>query len=123
MKFTLRFATIVLIGLACIGEAVARDINYSEGEIVVYLIPNKPTKVTFPSKIISGNTWGEGRKFFILDRRGNSLVLNIHPQFPKEGANAIIHLDDKRTYTIRAILADDRHIGDRFVNIIDKQRN
>lgn len=123
-KLAFRFAAIAIIGSAFIGQAVARDINYSGSEIIVYVIPNEPSQVTFPSNIIS-RYYSRGSSFpkCAIEVQGNFLVIFAPPELPPEGQAKRIVLDNQRIYTLRFILADDKHVRDEFVKIIDKRVN
>jgi hypothetical protein len=110
-------STLVLLGV--LGEAFARDVNYGGNEMPVYVTPGEPTQVTFPSKISGG--FKRKHTSLALERQGNFLVIFAQPEIPYEGEALLVHLDDKRSYALRILPADDENPRDEFVNIKDER--
>lgn len=116
-----KIIVVALVALVCAGEAVARDTNYSGNEMAVYVTPGEPTQVTFPSKISGG--FKRKHTSLALERQGNFLVIFAQPEIPYEGEALLVHLDDKRSYALRILPADDENTRDEFVNIKDLREN
>lgn len=116
-----KFASVALLGLAFTSEAIARDVNYSGNEMSVYVTPGEPTQVTFPSKISGG--FKRKHTSLALERQGNFLVIFAQPEIPYEGEALLVHLDDKRSYALRILPADDENPRDEFIIIKDQRED
>jgi len=112
---------LAVVSLVCIGDVFARDVNYSGNELSVYVTPGEPTQVTFPSKISGG--FKRKHTSLALERQGNFLVIFAQPEIPYEGEALLVHLDDKRSYALRILPADDENTRDEFVGIKDLREN
>lgn len=124
VKLSKVFSLVALFGLICIikmGVAHARDVNYQGSEIPVYVTPGEPTQITFPSKIAGG--FKRKHTSLALERQGNFLVVFAQPEIPYEGEALLVHLDDKRSYALRILPADDDNVRDEFINIKDLREN
>lgn len=113
----LNFVFAALAALLFATPAFARDIRYTGNEQVVFVKPGEPTQVSFPSEIEGG--FKRKQSSLALEKQDNYLIIFPQPQLPPEGEAIIVHLDDKRTYSIRAMPASDEHPRDGYVNIID----
>jgi len=102
-------------------DAQARDIDYSGGEIPVYVTPGEPTQITFPSKIAGG--FKRKHSSLSLERQGNFLVVFAQPEIPYEGEALLVHLDDKHSYALRILPADDDNGRDEFIKIKELREN
>lgn len=107
--------SLVLVSLGSLAHA--RDVNYSGNEIPVYVTPGEPTQITFPSKISGG--FKRKHTSLALERQGNFLVVFAQPEIPYEGEALLVHLDDKRSYAVRILPADDDNGRDEFIKIKD----
>ncbi len=105
-----------IIGLG-LKSAEARDINYTGNEQTVYVKPGEPTQITFPGKIEGG--FKRKHSSLALERQDNYLIVFAQPQLAPEGEAIIVHLDDKRTYSVRALPASDEHPRDGYVSFND----
>ncbi|MCB0344396.1 MAG: hypothetical protein KDD66_04740 [Bdellovibrionales bacterium] len=97
--------------------AAARDVRYSGSEQTVYVKPGEPTQVSFPSGIEGG--FRRRNSAVKIERQDNHLIVFAQPELSPEGEAIIVHLDDKRTYSIRVTPADDVNVRDDRVKIID----
>jgi len=108
----------LLIFSLFVGSAHARDIDYDNQEINIYVTPGEPTQVQFPG-IISGGFMGK-RTSLSIDRKNEDLIL-----FPSEnissdpGEALIVRLEDERTYSLRVKRASEDHPRDSVVRIQD----
>lgn len=101
--------------------AMARDVVYTGGdEVSVYVRPGEPTQLTFPSEIQGG--FKRRQSSLALERQETNLIIFAQPHLSPDGEAIIVHLDDKRSYSIRVIPATDDHPRDGFINIIDERR-
>ncbi len=97
--------------------AEARDVRYSGSEQTIYVKPGEPTQVSFPSGIEGG--FRRRNSAVKIERQENHLIVFAQPELSPEGEAIIVHLDDKRTYSIRVMPSDDVNVRDDRVKIID----
>lgn len=114
-------AAAALILLAAVPAAHARDVAYSDSEeAMVYVRPGEPTQVTFPSSLEGG--FKRKQSSLALERQENNLIIFAQPHLSPDGEAIIVHLEDKRSYSLRVMPADDEHPRDGFINIIDDRK-
>jgi hypothetical protein len=116
--------TICGIGMATTllvsAEAFAREINYSTAgvqEHVIYVNPGEPTEITFPGRIEGG--FKRTQSTVALEKKDSSLIVFANTSIPVEGEAIIVHLDDKRSYSMRVIHSDPMHPRDSHIQVID----
>jgi hypothetical protein len=97
--------------------AYARDISYNGSEQTVYVKPGEPTQITFPGKIEGG--FKRKNSTIVLDKQDNYLVIFANGQLPLDGESILVHLQDKRTYSIRIQPATGAGQRDASINVID----
>ena len=112
---------LAMIALGLADSAYARDIKYTGDEQVVYLTPGEPTQVVFPSKIEGG--FKRKNSALGLQRNDNFLILFAQPDLTDDGEALLVLLDDKRSYAIRALPANDEKKRDETVKIIDERED
>lgn len=98
-------------------SAAARELRYNGSEQTVYVKPGEPTQVSFPSDIEGG--FRRRNSAVKIERQDNHLIVFAQPELSPEGEAIIVHLDDKRTYSVRVMPADDVNMRDDRVMIID----
>ncbi len=99
--------------------AFARDIQYGGSEQAVYVRPGEPTQISFPGPIEGG--FKRKQSAVALEKQDTYLVLFAQPQLSPDGEAIIVHLEDKRTYSLRVLPATEDRPRDGFVNIIDSR--
>ncbi|MCB0360251.1 MAG: type-F conjugative transfer system secretin TraK, partial [Bdellovibrionales bacterium] len=97
--------------------ALARDIAYEGGEEVIHVKPGDPSQITFPGKIEGG--FKRKNSNLVLERQGDFLIIFAQPTLQPDGEAIIVHLDDKRTYSLRVKPATSSEQRDGFVRITD----
>lgn len=107
----------LLLGL---DVAEAREVKYTGTEQTVYVTPGEPTQITFPGKIEGG--FKRKNSSLALERNGNFLVMFAQPEIPYEGEALLVLLDDKRSFSIRVVPADDDHPRDETIKIMDERQ-
>ena len=113
-----RFLLVLLIGLlGAISTAEARDIKYSGGEQTIYVKPNEPTQISFPSDIEGG--FKATPSAITLDKQDNYLIVFASGDLADDGEGIIVHLSDKRTYSLRVLPEAEGRPRDGFVRILD----
>ena len=98
-------------------DAEAREVRYDGSEQTVYVKPGEPTQISFPSKISGG--FKRKNSSVKLERQENYLVMFARPDLLPEGEAIIVHLDDRRTYSIRVRPSSQSYPRDSKVTIID----
>ena len=93
----------LLLCLALATTAYARDVQYSGGEETIYVKPGEPTQVTFPGKIAGG--FKKKSSAVNLERQDNYLIVFAQQNLSLDGEAIIVHLADKRTYSLRVLPA------------------
>lgn len=106
----------MLIGVT---DSWARDIKYLGGELSVYVNPGEPTQLLFPGKIQSGFKPKNTR--LALDRKENYLVIFSQADLTEEGEALLVMLDDKRSYAVRIMPANDDNPRDEIVKVLDER--
>jgi hypothetical protein len=110
-------AGIAFVLFAYIAPATAREIQYSGGEETVYVRPGEPTQISFPGKIAGG--YKKKSSAVSLERNENYLVVFAQQTLGLEGEAIIVHLGDKRSYSIRVMPATGGAQKDDQVTIAD----
>lgn len=106
-----------LISLLFSTVAFARDINYQGAEVSIYVKAGEPTQITFPDDIEGG--FKRENSSLSLDRQDRNLIIFPQPQLGLDGEGIIVHLRDKRTYSLRIIPSSDEHQRDSSLIIRD----
>jgi hypothetical protein len=115
-----RFVPGLLLGVLSLcfaSEVLAREVEYSGNEVPVYVTPGEPTQITFPSKIAGG--FKRKHTSLALEKNGNFLVVFAQPEIPYEGEALLLHIDDRRSFALRILPADDENKRDEFIDIRD----
>lgn len=108
----------LLISATCFSAAAyARDVDYKNGEVNVYVTPSEPTQIQFPG-VISG---GFKRKLstLSLDRKDSDLVVFASEGISDTGEAIIVRLQDGRSYSIRVKRATTANPRDSLVKLED----
>lgn len=101
--------------------AQARDleVDANSGEIGIFVNPNEPTQVQFPSDISGG--FMKKRSTVSLDRRGSDLIIFPRESVNESGEAIIVRLEDGRSYSLRVKKATTDSPRDDFVTINDER--
>ncbi len=115
---TSKFATLALGVVLTIGNpAWARDVQYTGQEASVYVAPNEPTNIKFPSKIAGGYITTDSA--IQLQREGNDLIVFSSEALKQEGEAIIVKLNDRRSFSLRLKPSDEFNQRDPMVVIQD----
>ncbi len=120
LRFYSRVTILALALLLNVGTAQAREIDYDNDEIDIYVTPGEPTQVQFPG-VISG---GFKRKVssLSLERKGEDLIVFAGDALTKDPGEAIIvRLQDDRTFSVRIRQSDESNLRDGIVRIRDRR--
>jgi hypothetical protein len=110
---------LVLSMSICASPALARDVQYNGGEETVYVKPGEPTQITFPGKISGG--FKKKSSSVSLERQDNYLIVFAQQNLSLDGESIIVHLADKRTYSLRVLPATGGMPKDGQVTISDNR--
>ncbi len=108
-------ASIALAGTT----AFARDLTYNGNEVEVYVKPGEATQVEFPSHIEGG--YKNKVSSLALEKKENYLIVFARPEISLDGETIIVHLDDKRTYSLRFLPSNEQNPRDGSVKVIDNR--
>jgi len=114
-----KFQLALLISVSLVTSALARDVNYNGGEETIYVKPGEPTQVTFPGKIAGG--FKKKSSAVNLERQDNYLIVFAQQSLGLDGEAIIVHLADKRTYSLRVLPATGGQPKDGQVVISDSR--
>ena len=104
LKHRLQIGLTLVLGLMLSAEhSFARDVQYNGGEETIYVKPGEPTQVTFPGKIAGG--FKKKSSAVNLERQDNYLIVFAQQNLSLDGEAIIVHLADKRTYSLRVLPA------------------
>lgn len=109
-----------IVTLMFSADAFAREIKYSTTgtqEHVIYVNPGEPTEITFPGRIEGG--FKRKQSTIALEKKDSSLIVFANTSIPVEGEAIIVHLDDKRSYSMRVIHSDPMNPRDSHIQVID----
>lgn len=113
----------ILLVIAAVGATLspawARDIEYKNQEVAVFVNPGEPTQLRFPGNIAGG--FKRRASSLALDRRGSDLVLFANDDIPPTGEALLVRLDDGRSYSIRVKRTDESSARDEVVRIEDSR--
>jgi hypothetical protein len=121
MNLRIKFIELAAIGAftlcAFVPQVEAREIQYKGGEEVVYVKPGEPTQISFPGKIAGG--YKKKSSAVALERNENYLVVFAQQTLGLEGEAILVHLRDKRSYSIRVMPATGGTPKDDQVTVTD----
>lgn len=107
----------LLLVLLIASAAFARDVEYTDGELPVRVVPGEPTELKFPG-IISGG-FKKKDSSLSIDRKDGDLVIFAQQELSEVGEVLIVRLDDGRSYSIRVQRATSENPRDNIVKIED----
>jgi hypothetical protein len=99
----------------------ARDIEYQNSEVSVYVKPGEPTQVQFPGDL-SGGFKKKGSSLSI-DQKNTDLIVYATDRLGNDGEAIIVRLKDGRSYSLRVLRAGEGRERDDVVHIEDGGRS
>ncbi|MCB0336186.1 MAG: hypothetical protein KDD62_07765, partial [Bdellovibrionales bacterium] len=108
--------TVAIVSLSA-NAAFARDIEYKNGEVSVFVTPGEPTQIQFPGKITGG--FKKQQSSLNLDKKETDLIVFATEGLRDRGEAIIVRLDDGRSYSVRIRLSDNTNPRDDVVSIDD----
>lgn len=98
-------------------SAFARDIEYANSEVSIYVNQGEPTQLTFPEEVKSG--YKKNNSAVNVERRGNNLVIFAREELAINGEAIIVTLRNGKSYSVRVRPADALNSRDDQVRILD----
>ena len=95
----------------------ARDIEYNNIEIDVYVSPGEPTQIEFPSEVKGG--YKKSTSNINIERKGRNLIVFGKETLPESGEAIIVSLENTKSYSIRIKPSDEDTPRDSIVSITD----
>ena len=100
-------------------DAFARDVDYKNTEVAVYVNPGEPTQIELPGKISGG--FKRKLSTLSLDRKDNDLIIFASDGITEQGEAIIVRLDDGRSYSVRIRRSTAGNPRDDVVRIEDER--
>lgn len=100
-------------------DAFARDVDYKNTEVAVYVTPGEPTQIELPGKISGG--FKRKLSTLSLDRKDNDLIVFASDGITEQGEAIIVRLDDGRSYSVRIRRSTAGNPRDDVVKIEDER--
>ena len=112
--------TITLAGLdTIVSPAFARDVEYKNTEIPVYVTPGEPTQMLFPGNVSGGVK--RRSSTLSLQHTGDELVIFAGEGISENGEAIIVRLNDGRSYSVRVKKAGAEGGRDDVIKIEDSR--
>lgn len=101
IKFERKFTCLVAAAIFALlpFTASAREVEYNDQEVDVYVNPGEPTQIQFPGKIAGG--FKKKSSAVSIDKKETDLIVFAQENLPEPGEVIIVRLDDQRSYSIR----------------------
>lgn len=114
----MRILFLCLISFLISSVSFAREIEYLESEVTVYVTPGEPTQIQFVDDI-KGGVKPSGSAINV-ERKGKDLVVFAKEELRTSGEAIIVTLKNDRSYSLRIKPVDAYNPRDDMVQIIDK---
>lgn len=79
--------------------ASARDVEYNDQELEIFVNPGEPTQIQFPGRISGG--FKKKSSAVTIDKKDTDLVVFAQDNLPDAGEVVIVRLEDGRSYSVR----------------------
>ncbi len=115
------FGLVIAMGVLAMTEPAwaTREVHYNGGEQNVWVNPGEPTQVVFPCKITGG--FKKKDPAIALQREGDYLVIFATPELSDDGEAILVICEDKRSYSLRVLPANDDHARDEQIKLVDER--
>jgi hypothetical protein len=117
------YRNILAIGLSILSLGIttrssfARDVEYKDSEVSVYVAPGEPTQIRFPGTIAGG--FKKKSSSLNLDRKGTDLIVFGQESLSDAGEAIIVRLEDGRSFSMRVHRASKASPRDDMVKVDD----
>ena len=115
----LSLGSVIALSCTVATSAWARDLQYNNEEVSVYVTPGEPTQIQFPG-VISGG-FKKKQSAISLDRKNTDLVIFAQDAISENGEAIIVRLDDGRNYSLRIKKSSPDSPRDDIVKIDDSR--
>lgn len=95
----------------------AREIEYNNNEVTVYVSPGEPTQIEFPDTVKGG--FKKSPSNVSMDKKGNKLIVFGKEALGNSGEGIIVTLQNQSTYSVRIKQKNDTNPRDAIVSIVD----
>lgn len=102
-------------------SALARTVEYQDGEVTVFISPGEPTQVNFDGKIAGG--FKRRASALSLDRKDSDLIIFGQDGLADSGEAIIVRLEDGRSYSLRVKRSSGANPRDTVVRVVDKRKS
>ncbi|MCS6961308.1 MAG: type-F conjugative transfer system secretin TraK [Deltaproteobacteria bacterium] len=97
----------------------ARELEYSSGEIEIYVLPGEATQVQFPDDVLGG--YKKQGSLISVDKVGTDLIIFAQDKIVPEGEVILVRTKDNRSYSLRIKPAPDAKSRDDIVIVKDQR--
>lgn len=101
--------------------ALARDLEYDNEEVSIYVTPGEPTQVRFPENIAGG--FKKRSSALNLERRDQDLIVFATEGITELGEAIIVRLGDGRSYSVRIRRSTPENGRDDTIRVLDARRS
>lgn len=113
---------LVVLGVFLVASPLeARELEYVNSEVSIYVNPGEPTEVQFPAAIQGG--YRKNPSALSLEKKDSQLIIFATEQLPDTGEAIILRLKDGRSYSMRIQRADDLNQRDAVVKLLDRRES
>ncbi|HMO02718.1 MAG TPA: hypothetical protein PKD37_07090 [Oligoflexia bacterium] len=107
----------LFVSLIASSPLAARDVEYDNKELSVFVNPNEPSQIRFPAKVAGG--FKRKNSSLSLEKKGSDLMVFSGDNLREDGEAIIVRLEDGRSYSIRVRRASGENPRDAIVRIGD----
>lgn len=95
----------------------ARDVEYSNQEVIIRVNPGEPTQIQFPGAISGG--FKRKNSAVSIDKKDTDLIVFAQEGIPEQGEAFIVRLDDGRSYSLRIQRSSAEFPRDDVIKLLD----
>ncbi len=115
---SIKYTTLSLLSLLIfVSTAVAREIEYQNTEVTIYVTPGEPTQINFSSEIKSG--FKRTGAPLTVDKKEQRLIVFGTEELSTNGEALIVTLENEQSYSLRIKPADPSNPRDDIISIND----
>ncbi len=118
-RIVIRGALVAVATIMTTSIAAARDLDYQDGEITVFVTPGEPTQLQFEGTVTGGVK--KKSSALSLEHKDSDLVVFSSEALADSGESIIVRLKDGRSYPVRVKRAEDAHQRDDVVRVNDER--
>ncbi|MCS6893076.1 MAG: type-F conjugative transfer system secretin TraK [Deltaproteobacteria bacterium] len=115
--FMRKIHTLLLVCFATLLSS--RELEYSSGDLEVFVMPGEATQIQFPDNVAGG--YKKQGSVISVDKAGTDLIIFAQDKLPADGEVVLVRLQDGRSYSVRVKQAPDAASRDATVVVRDSR--